>query len=229
MSTTDREPDRGGAERIAGGMLLAGTIATVAWMARHPTVSAHDLEGALLELAAIAEENRLVHGSIVASSVLAACGLTGLVAQLGVRSLAARAGALAWLLGLVAFAGAALVNGFLLSSLAEDYAGKPAATIEQVRPLLRLCHHANQTLAQAGTLATSAAILAWSLALLARGSRGLGVFGLLVGLLPIAGIASRHLTLHLHGMLAVVLAQALWSLAVAIVLLRGGPRTSRSA
>jgi hypothetical protein len=224
MHSTGETDDTTDTDRAAGALLLAGSLATLVLMTQHPTISSHEIGPVLEQLAAIAGRNRLVHGAIIASSVLAAIGFSGLAARLGWRSLAVRAGALAWLLGLIAFAGAAIVNGFVITSLAEDYTGKAAATQDTLKPLFRLCHHANQTLAQAGTLAASVAILAWSLALWRGGSRGLGIFGIVVGLLPIVGLVSGRLSLDLHGMLAVVLAETAWSTAVAVALLRGGPR-----
>jgi hypothetical protein len=88
-----------------------------------------------------------------------------------------------------------------------------------------LCHSVNQTLAQAGTVAMSIAMLVWSLAMFERGiaARIIGVLGLLAGALPIIGLLSGLLRLDVQGMGLVILVQAIWSLAVGIWLMRQAP------
>ena len=120
MSGRDEEHEGRKHARASGVLLLAGSLATVALMTQHPTVSSHELGSVLEQIAAQARANRFVHGAVIASSAIITIGLTGLAGRLGWRSLRVRAGALAWLLGLLSFAGAALVNGFVLTSLAEE-------------------------------------------------------------------------------------------------------------
>ncbi|MBK9388314.1 MAG: hypothetical protein IPN34_26130 [Planctomycetes bacterium] len=101
-----------------------------------------------------------------------------------------------------------------------------------LRPILRLCHEVNQSLAELGTSACALGIAACSLALLSRGprGRGLGLAGLALAFLALLGLSTELLVLHLHGMGAVVLAQALWLLALAFSLRKlSCPGSSRAA
>ena len=54
-------------------------------------------------------------------------------------------------------------------------------------------------------------------------SRGVGILGLLCALVPLVALAGGHLRMDLHGFGAFLLMQAIWSCAVAVLLLRGRP------
>jgi drug/metabolite transporter (DMT)-like permease len=118
--------------------------------------------------------------------------------------------------------GAALMNGFVITYIASTYDGQPDAILETLKPIFVLCHGINQTLAQAGTVAISIAVLVWSLVLFGRGSaaRVIAVLGVLVGAVPVAGLASGYLHLDVHGMGVVILLQAIWNIAVGVWLMR---------
>jgi hypothetical protein len=199
--------------------IAAGSVLSVALMLFHPTTAGSGA-AAIEEMAREAARSGWVHGGLVALLALLLAGYAGLAHALGPRSPAVRAGVVAYLLGVLLLSGAALVNGFVVPRLAARYAGLPDPEIQPLVPLLRLCFQTNQTLAQAGTIALSAAIAAWSAVLLRR-ARAIGALGLFVGAAPIVGLVSGHLRLHLHGMGAVVLAQAVWGVCVAVWLARG--------
>ncbi len=81
----------------------------------------------------------------------------------------------------------------------------------------------NQICSKAGVLAMSIAVALWSLNLLSRpgGVRAVGIFGCLAGGIPAAALMLGYLHMDMHGMLAFVLTQTLWTLAVAWMLVRG--------
>ena len=66
------------------------------------------------------------------------------------------------------------------------------------------------------------AVLLWSLALVGRPglSRGVGVLGCIAGAGLIVTLLSGHLPMNVHGVLAFLLAQTVWSLGVAVQLIR---------
>jgi hypothetical protein len=70
----------------------------------------------------------------------------------------------------------------------------------------------NQAYAQVFVAASSAAILAWSVAMWrsANFSRGLGVYGIIVAIVTLGALFSGYLTLDAHRFGAVVLGQAIW-------------------
>lgn len=216
------EESRRASDPTAALLVAGGTVLSLALMAHHPTTGAKDLAGAVDELAREAVLSGTVHGSLLVMMTLVFVGLLGLVARLGWRHHRSVAGTVFYSLGMVCMVGAALVNGFVVEGLASRYAGSPEAELEHLRPVLRLCFQANHTLAAAGTIAISLAILCWSSLLLGAGNAGrwIGLLGLVAGALPVLGLLSGHLHLDVHGMGAVLLAQGLWNLAVAARLLR---------
>ena len=83
-------------------------------------------------------------------------------------------------------------------------------------------HSANQTLANAGTVGWGIALVLLSFGLQKQGgsARPIAWFGMLVGGVAGLGIVSGHLSLHLHGMMAVVLGVTLWCVGVAVWMFR---------
>jgi len=83
-------------------------------------------------------------------------------------------------------------------------------------------HGLNQALASAGTVAWGLALFLLSLPLRRRGglARATGWFGLLVGAAAGLGIVSGQLSLHVHGMLLVVVGTTLWCVGVAVWMFR---------
>ncbi len=195
-----------------------GSVLLVAFMAQHPTIGASDFAGAMDEAARKAATSRLVHGALIATLVLVFHGFVGFVGCLGWSRGWVRAGIIFNATGVLCMIGAALMNGFVVGELASRYAGHPGVEIETLRAIFGLCRDMNQTLSNAGTIALSVAVLSWSWVLFGRDSlaRAICVSGLVVGAFPVAGILSGHLHLHMHGMLAVILAQALWGVCLAI-------------
>jgi hypothetical protein len=142
----------------------------------------------------------------------------GLSEYLGLDLARVRGASLAYGLGLAFMVFAAMVSGFFVPRLASYYGGASVGELEALMPVLRLGFQMNQSLAGAGTVAFSAAILLWSWVLLGRegASRAVGVLGLVVGAVPAGALLGGRLHLDVHGMGAVMLGQALWSVGVAI-------------
>jgi hypothetical protein len=191
-------------------------------MAQHPSTGASDLAGAIAEMAREASQSRIVHGALIALMVLVFHGLVGFAGALGWPLARVRAGVIGYALGVVCLTLAALTNGFVLPALAERYADRPPAELDALRPLLALAHLASQALATTGVVAMSAAIFVWSWALLGRGRLAavVAAVGLLTGGAHALGIVTGHLHLHVHGMLGVIVVQAVWSIGVAAWMLR---------
>jgi hypothetical protein len=213
----DPQPVPSAPQRSTAWILGGGGVLSVLLMLRHPALRSHDIVEVIPQLVEIATANRFVHGALIAVQLLVLTGLLGFSRDLGWSSARVRVAAVCFAAGVACMTGAALTNGFVVTGIAETYARQPAAVLETLKPVLVLCHAANQALAQVGTVALSIAILCWSLVLTARGrgARFVGALGILVGLVPVVGLLSGRLPLDVHGMGVVVLAQALWYVAVA--------------
>ena len=75
-------------------------------------------------------------------------------------------------------------------------------------------------MAKLGVIAMSAGILAWSFDLLRSGKlvRLTGAVGVLVGMASVAALMIGVLSLNVHGMMLVVVTQAIWTVMIGILL-----------
>jgi hypothetical protein len=214
----DSEQTRALPHRSTGLLIGIGAVASVLLMLRHPSIRSHEIVAAIAQICEAGTFNAFVHGGLLVVMTAVFAGLLGFAEYLGWSLARVRAGAVFHGCGVVCMIGAALINGFVVTGIARTYLGQADAVIETAKPVLVLCHEANQALAQAGTIAMSIAIGCWSLVLLGRGSaaRIIGAVGLLVGVIPVVGLLSGHLRLDVHGMGVVVIAQAAWNVCVAV-------------
>ena len=126
--------------------------------------------------------------------------------------------------GVVVMIGAALVSGFVLSDLARLLPHAAAADSQNLESLFILCRVLNRTCANFGVMAMSCGIACWSLDLLGAFGirRVVGVWGCLVGIVPMLALPLGWIHLDVHGMAQVVALHASWYVAVAFML--GSPR-----
>jgi hypothetical protein len=113
------------------------------------------------------------------------------------------------------------VDGFITPGVAQLAPGAGTPELQVTARLLTLCMLFNQALAKLGTVALSAGIAAWSADLL-RGpglARAMGVAGILVGVACAGAMLSGSLHLDVHGMMAVLVMQALWTIGVGVLML----------
>jgi hypothetical protein len=207
--------------RRAGIVLIAATLASIVAMAHHPSIGSHEAGAAIAEIHAKAGVNRLVHGVLIALIALELCAFLVFAHRIGTRRDAVRLGVVAWSIGTGAMIGAALISGFVITELAAHYA-ETTVDPSAFAHLARLAMSGNQALAQLGTIAFSAAILAWSLALLRDPERrGLALIGLAASVLPALALAAGVIRLDVTGMTLVVAAEAVWNVAAGIALIRG--------
>jgi hypothetical protein len=204
-------------DRSAPIAIGVGSVLSIAAMAHHPAPRASDLPGLVESIGRQADLSGAVHGALIALTAVVLYGFVGFAAFLGWRRATVRAGMIAYATGFLLLAGAAIISGFVTPSLASHFAGLAGSRLDALAPALRLCWETNQTLAKAGTAFVSAAIFAWSLALLREGrtARAIGAAGILVGAVPFFALVSGDLSLGVREMSAVLLAQSAWNVAAA--------------
>lgn len=208
--------------RIAGSWIALASLLSVVVMAHHPTAVSRGLGGFVEEVQRGAVFNGAVHGILVALAAVLFCGFTFLASRLGMNSFAVRGGLVAYGMGLAAMTAAASLNGFILAEFVSHYHSSAAADLETMQHALRLIHAANQVCSRLGVVALSLAVVLWS-ASLARWPglpRAVGILGAVAGGLPLVALLSGHLPMNVHGVLAFVVAQTVWDLAVAMLLIR---------
>ena len=224
MTTANEVPNDSGTAgeaRVAGIVLVAATLLSILMMAHHPSASTHDPASLAADIASTATLSRVVHGVLIALIGFELYAFVVFAGRLAAGRSAARAGVVAYAIGSGAMIGAALISGFVVSSLGIYYAGvaDPAPFVD----FARLSMTGNQALAKLGVIATSAAIVLWAIALLhdSKRARWLAIVGLATGLAPALALLAGWIRLDVHGMLIVVIAQALWNLAAGTELIRG--------
>jgi hypothetical protein len=210
-----------GEARIAGILLVATTLLSILMMAHHPTASTHDPASLAADIAGSATLSRVVHGVLIAVIGVELYAFAVFSGRITPGRSAARAGFVAYAIGAGAMMGAALISGFIVSSLGVYYAGTadPAPFVD----FARLSMTGNQALANMGVAAMSVAIVLWAVALLHDRTRArwLAIIGFAAGLAPAIALFAGAIRLDVHGMLLVVVAQAIWNLAAGTELIRG--------
>jgi hypothetical protein len=215
--------------RLYAAILAAGALLMLGFMAAHPAIHAHDAAGFLDEMRRKGPLSAVVHGALIAAMLVTLVGLLGVVARLGPRRPAVRAGLIAYSVGTLAHTAAATINGFVVPGITARFAAAPAhghaapdpaavqaAALDQLRPILVLCGETNGAAARLGVAAMSAAILLWSFRLLRdRGvARLVGASGLVCGAIPPTAFAAG-LAMDVHGFMIRVILQSVWYLAAA--------------
>jgi len=221
MTTQDERIADSGA-RTAGIVLIATSLLSILLMAHHPTAASHDSAAIAAEIVQKAPLSRFVHGALIAMVGAQIFALIALCHRLGFEQSTVRAGFVSYALGAAAMIGAALISGFVVSSLSESYAPLAAGELDAYRHLLRLSMAGNQALAKFGVVAMSVAIVLWSIAAF-RGGRAnlwLAAIGVVTGVAPALALLVGMLALDVHGMLLVVVCQTVWNVAAGIYLIR---------
>src|SRR5208283_4484520 len=128
----------------------------------------------------------------------------------------------------VAGMNAGAFSGFVASGAARHMAeAAPASeTANLWSALFSYTGSLNQAFALLFVVASSAALVLWSVSILRNGvfDRGVGVYGCVLGPLTVVAVSSGHLRLNVHGFGMVVVGQAIWFVIVGMSLCRTGTR-----
>jgi hypothetical protein len=203
-------------------ILLAASLLEVLGMLHHPTAHSANVAQVVEQIASFSSVSAVVHGSLIALMLLTVFGFVDFVLRVGLERPLIRAGLIAYASGVLVMIGAALVSGFIVTNLASLLPHQTPVDLQINAQLLILCRVLNQSCANLAVVAMSAGIVCWSLELgRNKGwSRGVGIFGCVVGLVPALALLSGQLHLDVHGMTQVAVAQAAWNIAVAVWMLR---------
>lgn len=215
--------------RTIGWILIASAILSLGFAMIHPQLTAHELTAVLKQMIAGAVFNGWVHGILIALYVVLLSGLIGLSRLLGLHRPLVSLAAVAYGVGTIAMTGAAVINGFALSLFAGRYPAVKPEQASAVAASINAMSSISGTWAGIGAVASSMAILVWSLELLRLGGgwRVTGAIGIAIGAAASILLVSGTLILNVHGFMLLVFSQAVWTVAVGCLLLGGPP--SRSA
>jgi hypothetical protein len=193
-------------ERAGAFALIAGTLAMIVVMAHHPE-GIHQGPGA----AATLRIALIVHAVAIATTPVLTFGMFAVTRYLGATPVATLA-LVFYAFGALAVMLAATMSGLVAPRLIEAGAD---------HDLLRLSWSLNQAFATIHVGLFSAALLFYALAWGSKGvmSAVVQIAGFVIGLGVLAWLVSGTLTLNVHGMGAVVLAQGLWIGLAAVAML----------
>ena len=196
-------------DRSAALALTAGSLAGLVTMALHPTgrdvVSAASSGGTNALAGA-------VHWLAIVAQPLVLAGALALTLRLRARRDLAVGAYVFYAVAGVAVVTAAVASGLLAPAVLRGLGNADAAERAQMLGALHYTGLLNQAFAAVYVVLSAIAILLWSAATLAGRelSRGLGVYGLVLGALLLLGVLSGHLRLGIHGFGVVVIGQAAW-------------------
>lgn len=212
-------------EKNAGWMMIAGTLISFVTMAMHPT--AHLM---LDDYARYAPRNVIAHGIALLAVPLTLVGYgavarrlrphAGAWASLGHACLAVAQGAVSM---------AAVASGLVATTMVARILSSTGPEQDLARALLGYTGAINQAFAAVFVVGWSAAMVAWSVAILrsAALARWLGWYGLVVGAVLLSVTVLGRLRLDVHHFGLIVLAQGVWTLAAGAQLVR--TRSARQA
>lgn len=209
-----------------GWILIIGSILAVGFAMIHPQLNSDQLSAVLKQMAAEAQFNGWVHGILMALYLVLVSGFAGFSRSLGADKPLVSLAMVAFAGGAVAMIGAAVINGFALGLFAERYAAIRPEQYISVTASINALGSLSGTWAGVGAVASSAAILLWSIELLKLHNvwRAIALAGIAIGATSFVMLVTGKLILNVHGFLLLVLSQSIWIVAVGVQLVRDGRR-----
>jgi len=210
-------------ERAGAVALIAGTLAMALVMALHPT-SASSHGGEIVKTLRL---GLIVHAVAIAAAPVLTFGFFALTRAIGFDRPIASLAFFFYVFGALAVMLAATMSGLVAPRLIEAQLAASGADQAMIHSLLRLEWYLNQSFATLNVAFFSAAIALYAIAWPEKGvlAAAIQIAGLLVGFGVFAWLVSGTLTLDVHGMGLVVIAQGAWIILAAFGLLL---RNSRS-
>lgn len=206
----------------AGFAIAACAVLTVVAIAHHPTTSAREPAEAITQIVHLATLDRIVHGVLIALMGVLVFAFAVFSLRRGLHRQTVLAALIAYAAGIGAIVGAGLVDGFLVSALAERYAGAGPDAVRLATTFFVFCALVIQILTKFGMIALSTGVVLWSADLVRTPGalRITGIVGIASGAAVVVVLAFAG-RLNPHNLVAVVLLQAVWYVAVAVLLVRG--------
>jgi len=206
---------------VAGTMILAVGLLSIAVISHHPVVHSHTPEQLLHDVAASSTMDEIVHGTLIAFMLALAFGFSVFALRQGMHRQTSVAGLLSYLVGAAALSGAGLIDGFFTPLVAAANANASGAALTGVITVLAGGAAMIQVLTAFGFTAMSLGILLWSIGMLvtAGAVRYAGLAGLVAAIVPVIIVASTH-RIAVATLMIIVLVQAVWYAAVGVLMIR---------
>lgn len=206
--------------RAAGLLMLLATVASIAFVALDPVVSADTSRAILQAVVANGPVHRVVHAAELACVLCLAFGFTSLAVRVGLRRPAVLGACIAYVAGCLAMVGAAVTDGFVTGDVARYYL-QSGHSVDTGREMIHLCYVVIQDFATASWFFQSVGVLTMAGALLQRQGlqRVVGALGVATGALAPIAIVATYPTMDTTVVVGILLAQLVWNVAAATLLL----------
>lgn len=200
--------------RMGGLALIIASVANIIVMALHP--NGHDLYHAGDRFNLVARLAVGVHWMALLSMVLSFLGALALTRYLDSPNRLAVAGQVFFGLSLVAGMLAVVFSGFMGTGLARKIVAEAPPGKEYWEMISGYNFGLNQAFARVLAVTSALAISLWSAAMMTgnRLSRGIAIFGVLIGFAIVVMVGPGFLVLDVHGFGLVVLLQSAWFIGV---------------
>jgi len=213
----------------AGVAIAAATVVSTLFVALDHGGGGRNALEILQGIARLQVLKEVVHGVAIASLCAYAFGYAALARRLGLARPMVLAGLMVYLFGCVAMIGATILDGFVTPHIAMDAITGSPDRIDFAYLLVHSIGIVLNDLAKLGWILQAVGTLAWSLVLMRDGgfNRAIGWIGLLSSGLVVALIAGSAINMTMTSLLSVLLAQLVWNLAAALLLIRLPPAITR--
>jgi len=215
--------------RTAGVAIAAATILSIIFVALDDGATGTTPTEIMQSMLQIKTMKQIVHGVAITSVLAYAFGYATLANKLNLKRPLVLAGLTTYLIGCVAMIGATMLDGFISNDVAARFVIKPPADLQFGFNMIRFMGIALTDLAKLGWVLQAGAAMAWSAVLIEQRGlhRAVGFIGLLSGALVMAGVFTSDINMGMVAILGILLAQAIWNLAAATLLIRN--KEARSA
>lgn len=157
-----------------------------------------------------------VHALALASIPVIFLGTWGMTRRLAAPDRLAWAGLVLFAMGSIAVMNAAVLDGLMAPYLMRQIVAATTETRDGWQMFMRYDFQMNQSYARVYGVASSLALVLWSVSILRSRvmGRGIGIYGCVLGAVTSLGILSGLLSPSWHGFGMLILGQAIWFVVV---------------
>lgn len=159
----------------------------------------------------------IVHSLALASIPVIFLGAWGMSRRIGGPDRSAWVGLVLFALASIAVMNAAVCDGLIAPTLIRKIVAATPETRDVWQTLMNFNFQMNQAFARVYAVGSSLAVVLWSVSILRYRTlgRGIGIYGVVLGVVTAAAICSGFLTPDRHGFGMLIFGQAIWFLIVA--------------
>lgn len=159
----------------------------------------------------------LVHSLALASIPVIFLGAWGMTRRISGPDRLAWAALVVYALASIAVMNAAVCDGLMAPTIMRKIVAATPETRDMWQTLMNFNFQMNQAFARVYAVGSSLALVLWSVSILRYRTlgRGVGIYGVILGLVTAVGICSALLTPDRHGFGMLIFGQAIWFLLAA--------------